>query len=121
MSRHVIVDDEALTELEAAVEYYEQCQAGLGADFYALVLAALDRIASPPDLSTPEPTDSRARRILLQRFPFAVVFFVRGDNADVVAVMDLRRRPGYWRSRRSLRRPGAKPKRPRTRRPRTKR
>lgn len=39
------------------------------------------------------------KRVFLDRFPFAVVFYVEEDNVHVVAVEALRRRPGYWRAR----------------------
>jgi len=41
-----------------------------------------------------------ARRHMLSRFPYAVVYHVRKDIVLVVAVAHSRRRPGYWRGRR---------------------
>jgi hypothetical protein len=39
------------------------------------------------------------RRILLERFPYALIVAVRPDKRLVLAVAHLRRRPGYWRAR----------------------
>ena len=36
----------------------------------------------------------------LQRFPYSVVYRVRPDRIDVIAVAHSRRSPGYWRGRR---------------------
>ena len=40
-----------------------------------------------------------ARRYVFPRYPFSLVYIVRGDVIEVVAVAHGRRRPGYWRSR----------------------
>ncbi|MEO7734134.1 MAG: hypothetical protein ABIY55_24440 [Kofleriaceae bacterium] len=37
--------------------------------------------------------------MLLDKFPFAVVFYVDGDLVNVVAIEALQKQPGYWRSR----------------------
>ena len=42
---------------------------------------------------------SRARRYVFPRYPFSLVYLLRGDRIEVVAVAHGRRRPGYWRSR----------------------
>jgi toxin ParE1/3/4 len=33
------------------------------------------------------------------RFPFTLVYRLRGDEVEILAVAHARRRPGYWRSR----------------------
>ncbi len=39
------------------------------------------------------------RRYVFPCFPFSLVYRLRGDEAEVLAVAHGRRRPGYWRSR----------------------
>lgn len=39
------------------------------------------------------------RRVLLRRFPFAVVYGIHGGVIVVMAVMHTKRRPGYWQNR----------------------
>lgn len=39
------------------------------------------------------------KRVFLESFPFAVVFYVEDETVYVVALEALRREPGYWRSR----------------------
>jgi plasmid stabilization system protein ParE len=41
----------------------------------------------------------RARRYVLPRFPFGLVYRTRGGEVEIIAVAHGRRRPGYWRSR----------------------
>ena len=58
---------------------------------------AVDLISGRPD--TGAPYLANTRRVLLRRFAFFVVYRVRGDNVQVIAVAHARRRPGYWRAR----------------------
>jgi hypothetical protein len=41
--------------------------------------------------------DIRQCRVL--RFPFGIIYRVRKDMIEIIAVMDLRRKPGYWTKR----------------------
>jgi len=40
------------------------------------------------------------RRIRLRRFPYMIVYYVRGSDVFVVAIAHMHRRPGYWMDRR---------------------
>jgi plasmid stabilization system protein ParE len=42
---------------------------------------------------------SGTRRIVLQRFPYLLVFRETAAGVEVIAVAHGRRRPGYWRDR----------------------
>jgi hypothetical protein len=33
------------------------------------------------------------------RFPYGVIYRASKDRVDVIAIMHLKRRPGYWKSR----------------------
>ena len=39
------------------------------------------------------------RRILLDRFPYQLIYRVEGDEIVIYAVAHQKRRPGYWRKR----------------------
>jgi toxin ParE1/3/4 len=41
--------------------------------------------------------ESEFRKVRLGKFRYALVFRIRGDEIQVLAVMHLSRRPGYWR------------------------
>ena len=43
--------------------------------------------------------DFGTRRILLRRFPFAIVFRQANAGMEIVAIAHCRRCPGYWRER----------------------
>jgi len=58
---------------------------------------ALEIIAEYPEL--PTPYLHRTRRLLLRRFPFAVIYRLLGQSVFVVAMAHLKRREGYWADR----------------------
>lgn len=89
---------EALEELRQATVYYETQLPGLGLDLYVEVSAALDRIREHPHIGSL--IKSRFRRVVLNRFPFSIVYRLSGSSSAVIlAVAHHSRRPGYWRAR----------------------
>jgi toxin ParE1/3/4 len=58
---------------------------------------AVDAVALNP-LTWPR-HGRHARRYVFPRFPFSLVYRLRGDEIEIIAVAHGRRRPGYWRSR----------------------
>ncbi|GAB6112205.1 type II toxin-antitoxin system RelE/ParE family toxin [Desulfomicrobium salsuginis] len=84
----------ARAELVHAIEYYEECEPGLGAAFMDEVIAAVARLKLNPSAWSPFTT--RTRRCRTKRFPFSIIYHVRHDHLEIVAVANLRRRPGYW-------------------------
>jgi toxin ParE1/3/4 len=90
----------ASAEAEAAVHWYNERVAGLGNDFRAELEAAVERVAEGPLVWPISQYDPRARRYLLSRFPYAIVYVVGGHgDVTVAAVAHAKRRPGYWRKR----------------------
>lgn len=88
---------EAESEMMAASAFYETQQKDLGKRFLASVQDALNRIQVNPLLYS-EIEDS-VRRCLTTTFPFGVLFRIMPDQYVIIAVMHLRREPGYWKSR----------------------
>ena len=87
----------AEAELADAVSYYNEQSEGLGYEFAAEVKQTIARILQLPDAWTH--LSARTRRCRTKRFPFGLVYQVRGDLVLIVAVMHLRRHPDTWRSR----------------------
>lgn len=88
---------EARKEFFEASEYYEEQVIGLGEDFIDEVEKVLDVIEQQPSSGT-KMTKSE-RRFLLSRFPFGIIYSVEDDLITIFAVMNLKRKPGYWKSR----------------------
>jgi plasmid stabilization system protein ParE len=87
----------ALDELERAKAWYDAQRPGLGSSLFQEITIAISRIQETPN-SWPEYKQG-TRRFLVHRFPFAVIYDQRATGLLVVAVMHMKRRPGYWRSR----------------------
>lgn len=88
---------DAEVEQAAAAQRYESEVAGLGAQFVDEVQAGSRRLLEFPAIRSP--LADRIRRLVLERFPFSVVYIVEGEFVRILAVAHQSRRPGYWRSR----------------------
>ena len=88
---------EAEEDLLGAVEYYESKAEGLGASFLLEATEASRRVQESPQLYPIQ--DGKIRRCLLPRFPYGLLYAELPEFILVVAVMHLRRRPGYWKDR----------------------
>ncbi|NCC51205.1 MAG: type II toxin-antitoxin system RelE/ParE family toxin [Spartobacteria bacterium] len=84
-------------ELDKAVQYYENCQIGLGLDFAEEVYAAIARIIKYPESWSLISTNTR--RCLINRFPYGVIFQIKSDTIRIIAVANLHQKPGYWKDR----------------------
>jgi toxin ParE1/3/4 len=81
-------------ELNDAAQYYEGEEPGLGAAFLADARRCADAITEHPQAGSV--ILGTIRRRLCQRFPYALLYSVHGEELRILAVMNLKRRPGYW-------------------------
>jgi|SRR6266850_1567322 len=94
---NVVSHPEADCELEKAALDYERRNPGLGHDFLDEFESTLRRILEAPDRWRCIRGDNR--KLNFRRFPYAVVYTLKGDTIYIKAVMNLHRRPFYWRDR----------------------
>ena len=87
----------AEAELAEAVSYYNEQSEGLGYELAAEVKQTIARILQFPDAWTR--LSARTLRCRTKRFPYGVVYQIRGDVVLILAVMHLRRHPDTWKSR----------------------
>ncbi len=87
----------ARDELEESIEYYNGRREELGDEFAEEVESTIQRILEYPKAW--HPLSPRTRRCRTRRFPYGVIYQIREDVILIVAVMHLRRKPGYWRAR----------------------
>ena len=84
-------------EVEAAFEWYEGEEPGLGFEFLEELRALYQRILDHPfgykDLR------SGIRRALTRRFPYAIYFSVEADAIIILAVLHTARDPVEWQRR----------------------
>ena len=100
--RTIRVLEAAAEEAAEAAAWYEQERPGLGAKFQEAVDASLDLLEQEmvPLTVVPGAAGERgAKRLMLKRFPFAIVVREHTSEIVVIAVAHHSRRPGYWRSR----------------------
>jgi toxin ParE1/3/4 len=93
----LVSEPRADIDVEAAFDWYQGEQPGLGLEFLDELRAAYDRIVDGP-LKYPQ-LRSNTRRALLRRFPYAVFFAVEGEIIVVLAVLHTARNPAEWQRR----------------------
>ena len=87
----------ARAEYLAEVAYYAEVEPGLGSRFASAVEQATSRALAFPFAGSDVGSD--IRRVLLQDFPFSLVYRIEDQGILVVALAPHAKRPGYWRSR----------------------
>ena len=91
--------DESLTEIRRAARWYDRQRRGLGDEFLEALHVRLSQLLESRGLASRvphAPPEVRVRRILLGRFPYAVVFLETDEEVRVIAVMHGKRKLGYW-------------------------
>jgi plasmid stabilization system protein ParE len=86
-------------ELRQAVDYYNDQQPDLGYEFAAEVEEAVERIRNSPDAWAWISQQDNLRRCQTHRFPYGLIYQVQPNRVLIIAVMHLKRRPGYWNDR----------------------
>ena len=81
-------------ELHDAVEYYNRESPGLGYELLWEVFFAIDRIKQFPQAWQRFHED--ARRCLIRRFPYGIIYVQEQDRILILAVAHLHREPDYW-------------------------
>jgi plasmid stabilization system protein ParE len=99
VTRTLRSDELASEELLEAVLWYERQRVGLGAELFDAVLTTISLLDTHDEAGSPIGGDPRTRRLLVNRFPYQVVYRLRESEIVIVAVAHLKRRPGYWRHR----------------------
>lgn len=87
----------ARVEAREARAYYAAISIRLAERFTQAFDAAVTRVRDDPVLWSP--VSKRFRRCLFDRFPYALIYEIDGDQVRVLAVMHQSRRPSYWRNR----------------------
>lgn len=82
--------------MEAAVFYQEQAD-GLGERFLDDVEQATRLLSEQPLIG--QRIDNHLHRLLLQHFPFSLIYSLEQNEILIIAVAHQRRRPDYWQER----------------------
>ena len=84
-------------ELNEAIDYYNECQDGLGLAFAKEVNKSIQNILSYPQAWSS--LSKNTRRCLTNRFPYGVIYQILHDEIYIIAIMQLNRKPTYWKIR----------------------
>jgi toxin ParE1/3/4 len=87
----------AWLEIEGGENWYRRHSLDAGVDFIAEVSDAIASIRKAPH-RWPEYLHG-TRRIVLDRFPFSIVYLDSAEFVSIVAVAHGKRKPGYWKRR----------------------
>lgn len=74
--------------------YYERESRGLGVKFLDEIERHIEAILKNPNAGTS--IRGPVRRRILRKFPYGILYSVKGEEIRVLAIMNLRRRPTYW-------------------------
>ena len=98
MAHHKIrFNPEAAQEAERAADWYARRSLIASEAFVIEVDTAIEEILSFPE-AWPAYREKYRRRVL-SRFPFSVVYRIRGQFIEIVAVAHDKKRPGYFEPR----------------------
>jgi hypothetical protein len=92
-----LLHPQADEEFAAAFVYYTDIDPDLGFRFYRVIERLILDVCAYPDRY--REFDPPARRHFSSEFPYGVVYMVKPDYVWIVAVMHMKRDPGYWRKR----------------------
>ena len=84
-------------ELIETIVYYNLQSEGLGYEFASEVKITLTRILAFPEAWIL--ISKRTRRCRTKRFPYGILYQIRNDIIQVVAVQNLHRHPDSWKIR----------------------
>jgi toxin ParE1/3/4 len=89
----------ALADIEQAARWYDGEQPGLGTDFAQTVRCAIDDLPSNPLMYRLRNRRRNVRWLFPPRFPYRIVYQMRGERITVVAVVHAARRDRHWKQR----------------------
>jgi hypothetical protein len=87
----------AQIELDEGIIYYEEQVRGLGFEFLNEITDTFKRIKLNPDAWAP--FSKRARKCLVHRFPYGIIYQIREYEILIIAIAHQHRKPGYWKDR----------------------
>jgi len=91
---------EAEAEFADAVRWYEEHRTGLGSEFLAAVREARTLIEEHPNIGSAMRGAKRGEcGLMVRRFPYQLIYYVRSHDIVLVAGAHTKRRPSYWKRR----------------------
>ncbi|MDF1812485.1 MAG: type II toxin-antitoxin system RelE/ParE family toxin [Verrucomicrobiales bacterium] len=92
-------DDEALEEAMEAAAWYETQQEGLVRRYLTKWKTAELKMLAAPEINRIFDPENQLRRCRFEVFPYALIYRIKDDEVQVIAVAHQHQEPGYWRHR----------------------
>jgi toxin ParE1/3/4 len=92
-----VFHNDAEDEFYASIKYYNNERPGLGFEFANEINNTMHRISLYPD--TWSFVSKNVRKCPVNCFPYALLYSQHDNKIIIIAVMHLRREPGYWENR----------------------
>ena len=94
---HYDFHPDATNEADVAAIFYKTKQPGLEKRFLEALEDAILRVKRNPMIY--RNIEGNIRKCRLLHFPYGLIYRVVRDRIEIIAVMHLRKKPGYWRNR----------------------
>lgn len=90
----VVVLEKAAEDIEAARDFYDRIEAGVGDYFAVCIVADIEHLESLHGIHS---LHFGFHRLLSERFPFGIYYRDKNELTEVFAVLDLRSEPTWIR------------------------
>jgi toxin ParE1/3/4 len=92
------LSEEAESDVEEGYKWYESKRGGLGEEFLSSLDQAEEAIVNNPKTYRIR-YKKKVRSFIVNRFPFMILYIVKGKNIDVISVFDTNQHPRKWKRR----------------------
>jgi hypothetical protein len=99
MKYKILIDEEALSDIQEATNWYNEQLQGLGSRFQKQTKLQINSLKTDADIYTNRYADVRC--MLIQKFPFMVHYTIDNINftVNIIAVLHTSRNPKIWEER----------------------
>jgi len=99
VSYRLEIRPDVLADIEEAAGWYEDREPGLGSEFTHEVLQAIDTLSSNPLIYRVRHRRRQVRWLLMDRFPYRIIYRLNGDLITIFAVLHSARHDRNWKNR----------------------
>jgi plasmid stabilization system protein ParE len=97
MKYKIEIDEEALSDIQEATEWYNEQLQGLGSRFQKQTKLQINSLKTDADIHTNRYADVRC--MLIKKFPFMVHYTIDNLTVKIFAVLHTSRNPKIWEDR----------------------
>jgi len=88
MTYEIVVQSEAIIEIQKVFEWYEQSRPGLGYEMIQEIEESFERLSKHPHNYSA--TNKRYRKVRINRFPYIIVFEIEDTKVVVIALRHIK-------------------------------